>query len=41
MNDSSLSWPKKMAMYGAMELTDPEEVLDVLPSQERILEVAT
>jgi DNA processing protein len=41
MNDSSLSWPKKMAMYGAMELTDPEEVLDVLPSRERILEVAT
>jgi len=40
MNDSSLSWPKKMAMYGAMELTDPEEVLDVLPSRsERILEV--
>jgi DNA processing protein len=41
MNDSSLSWPKKMAMYGAMELTDPEEVLDILPSRERILEVAT
>jgi DNA processing protein len=41
MNDSSLSWPKKMAMYGAMELTDPEEVLDVLPFRERILEVAT
>jgi DNA processing protein len=40
MNDSSLSWPKKMAMYGAMELTDPEVVLDVLPSCERILEVA-
>lgn len=39
MNDSSLSWPKKMVMYGAMELTDPEEVLDVLPSRERILEV--
>ena len=41
MNNSSLSWPKKMAMYGAMELTDPEEVLDVLPFRERILEVAT
>jgi len=40
MNDSSLSWPKKMVMYGAMELTDPEDVLDVLPSRERILEVA-
>lgn len=41
MNDPSLSWPKKMAMYGAMELTDPEEVLHVLPSHEKILEVAT
>jgi DNA processing protein len=39
MNDSSLSWPKKMVMYGAMELTDTEEVLDVLPSRERILQV--
>jgi hypothetical protein len=29
-----------MVMYGAMELTDPEEVLEVLPSRsERILEV--
>jgi hypothetical protein len=29
-----------MAMYGAVGLTDPEEVLDVLPSRsERILEV--
>lgn len=40
MNDHSLSWPKKMEMYGAIELRDPEEVLDVLPSRERILEVA-
>jgi hypothetical protein len=40
MNNPSLSWPKKMVMYGAIELTDPEEVLDVLPSRERILEVA-
>ena len=41
MKDSSLSWPKKMVMYGAMKLTDPEEVLDVLPSRERILEVVS
>ena len=40
MNDHSLKWPKKMEKYGAMELGDPEEVLDVLPSQEKILEVA-
>jgi DNA processing protein len=39
MNDHSLSWPKKMERYGAMELGHPEEVLDVLPSRERILEV--
>jgi DNA processing protein len=39
MNDHSLSWPEKMVMYGAIELRDPEEVLDVLPSQARILEV--
>jgi len=39
MHDPSLNWPKKMAMYGAMEFTDPEEVLDELPSQQRILEV--
>jgi hypothetical protein len=40
MNDSSLSWPKKMFEYGAMELTDPEEVLDFLPSYEGILKLA-
>jgi DNA processing protein len=40
MKDSSLSWPKKMITYGATVLTGPEQVLDVLPSPERILEVA-
>ncbi|OLC87126.1 MAG: DNA processing protein DprA [Thaumarchaeota archaeon 13_1_40CM_3_50_5] len=40
MKDSALSWPKKMAQYGAVELDDPEQVLDVLPSSERILEVS-
>jgi DNA processing protein len=39
MHDHSLNWTKKMAMYGAMEFTDPEEVLDDLPSRQRILEV--
>jgi DNA processing protein len=39
MHDRSLNWPEKMAMYGAMEFTDPEEVLDDLPSRQRILEV--
>lgn len=39
MHDSSLNWPKKMAMYGAIEFTDPKDVLDELPSRQRILEV--
>lgn len=39
MHDPSLNWPEKMVMYGAIEFTDPEEVLDDLPSRERILEV--
>ncbi len=39
MHDHSLTWTKKMAMYGAMEFTEPEEVLGDLPSQQRILEV--
>jgi DNA processing protein len=40
MHNPSLKWPEKMAMYGALEFTAPEEVLDVLPSRrEKILEV--
>lgn len=39
MHDRSLNWPEKMVMYGAMEFTKPEEVLDDLPSRQRILEV--
>jgi len=38
--NSPVIWPKKMLQYGAMILTDPEEVLNVLPSQGRILKVA-
>ncbi len=37
MNNDSLKWPKKMIEYGAVELTEPEEVIDMLPSSERIL----
>ena len=40
MNNSSLSWPKLMLKYGAVELTNPEEVLDILPSHKGILELA-
>ena len=39
MHDHSLNWPEKMAMYGAVEFDDPEELLDDLPSRQRILEV--
>jgi DNA processing protein len=39
MDDPSLKWPKKMMDYGAVELTEPQEVLDVLPSSERILQI--
>jgi DNA processing protein len=39
MNDPKLQWTKKMAMYGAMEFTYPEEVLGDLPSRQKSLEV--
>ena len=35
-NDSRLRWPKKMIDYGAMILSDPEDVLEVLPSANKI-----
>jgi len=35
----SLKWPKEMIEYGAVELTDYEEVIEVLPSSERVLEI--
>ena len=39
MNDHSLNWPKDMEKYGAIELNDPEQVLEILPSG-KIIEVA-
>jgi len=39
MHDPTLNWPKQMAMYGAVELTCPEDVLEDLPPRHRILEV--
>jgi hypothetical protein len=39
MSDASLDWPEKMIEYGAMELADPEEVLDFLPSHEGVLKL--
>jgi DNA processing protein len=40
INDSSLNWPKRMMRYGALELTEPEQVADLLPSSERIIKIA-
>lgn len=40
MNNSSLSWPRKMMSYGALELEDPAQVVGVLPSSERIIKIA-
>lgn len=39
--DSSLSWPKEMAKYGAVRLADPKEILSCLPSKRNILEITT
>lgn len=38
MKDSSLSWPKKMFEYGALELAEPEQVIDALPFSRIVLE---
>ena len=38
-NDRSLKWPKKMVEYGALELTESDEIIDALPSPERILQI--
>jgi DNA processing protein len=38
-DNASLRWPKKMMEYGAVELKEFEEVIDVLPSPERILQI--
>jgi len=40
VQNSALTWPKKMIQYGARELFDPKDILDELPSQlHSILEV--
>ena len=32
MNDTRVTWPEKMMRYGAMELSDPTDAIEVLPS---------
>jgi len=39
MHDRSLNWTEIMGSYGAIRFTDPEEVLDELPSSKQILQV--
>lgn len=39
LNNTQLSWPKKMLQYGAMELSDPMDMFEVLPSHLRMLDV--
>lgn len=40
VHNSSLNWPTKMMNYGALELDGAEQVVDVLPSPERIIKIA-
>jgi DNA processing protein len=39
LDDPKLTWPQKMLAYGAVELSDPRDVLDALPSALRMLDV--
>jgi len=39
IHDTSLVWPKKMVEYGAMEFSDPKEILESLPPQQIMLKV--
>jgi len=40
VNDRSLRWPKKMIDYGAVELVALEDIIDVLPSPNRMIQLA-
>lgn len=37
MNNNQVTWPQKMLQYGAMELSDPIDILESLPSSLGIL----
>ncbi len=37
LKDRSVTWPKKLLDYGAIELTEPKVVLENLPPPERVL----
>jgi DNA processing protein len=40
VRNTSLTWPQKMLRYGAVELNDPEEIFDYVPTYEGILNMA-
>lgn len=40
LKNTSLKWPKKMLKYGAIELSEPEGILDLLPSSEPLLKIS-
>ena len=40
VRNTSLAWPQKMLRYGAVELNDPEEIFDYVPTYEGILNMA-
>jgi len=39
LDDPALTKPKKMLEYGAMRLSEPDEVFEFLPSPDRVLEI--
>jgi len=39
VHDPKLEWPKEMIKYGAIELDDPSDILDVLPSDIKMPEL--
>jgi DNA processing protein len=39
LDNPQLSWPKKMLQYGAMKLSDPTDMFEVLPSHLEMLDV--
>lgn len=38
-HNTQLTWPEKMLEYGAMELSNPEDMFEILPSHLEILDV--
>lgn len=37
--NTHLSWPEKMSLYGAMKLSDPTDIFDFLPSHLKVIDV--